>query len=157
MRRYLSWIEGLTTNQYVGGSNPSRRTTCASSPHSGLFLSRLMLGSSGFANFFGYELERASMSVKMPPFPSCLKSHPFLTRCFASFQCTCHTGGFIAEKTFHFLVLACSPEARGWFGAVGWTFEAETQAGGVGTKAQDGPHDRRLAMSASMNLKARDS
>ena len=26
-RRYLSWIEGLTTNQYVGGSNPSRRTT----------------------------------------------------------------------------------------------------------------------------------
>lgn len=27
MRRYLSWIEGLTTNQYVGGSNPSRRTT----------------------------------------------------------------------------------------------------------------------------------
>ena len=26
MRRYLSWIEGLTTNQYVGGSNPSRRT-----------------------------------------------------------------------------------------------------------------------------------
>ncbi len=25
-RRYLSWIEGLTTNQYVGGSNPSRRT-----------------------------------------------------------------------------------------------------------------------------------
>ena len=28
MRRYLSWIEGLTTNQYVGGSNPSRRTIC---------------------------------------------------------------------------------------------------------------------------------
>ena len=27
LRRYLSWIEGLTTNQYVGGSNPSRRTT----------------------------------------------------------------------------------------------------------------------------------
>ena len=27
MRRYLSWIEGLTTNQYVGGSNPSGRTT----------------------------------------------------------------------------------------------------------------------------------
>ena len=27
VRRYLSWIEGLTTNQYVGGSNPSRRTT----------------------------------------------------------------------------------------------------------------------------------
>ena len=26
LRRYLSWIEGLTTNQYVGGSNPSRRT-----------------------------------------------------------------------------------------------------------------------------------
>ena len=26
VRRYLSWIEGLTTNQYVGGSNPSRRT-----------------------------------------------------------------------------------------------------------------------------------
>ena len=23
VRRYLSWIEGLTTNQYVGGSNPS--------------------------------------------------------------------------------------------------------------------------------------
>ena len=30
VRRYLSWIEGLTTNQYVGGSNPSRRTTSAS-------------------------------------------------------------------------------------------------------------------------------
>ena len=29
VRRYLSWIEGLTTNQYVGGSNPSRRTTKA--------------------------------------------------------------------------------------------------------------------------------
>ena len=28
VRRYLSWIEGLTTNQYVGGSNPSRRTIC---------------------------------------------------------------------------------------------------------------------------------
>ena len=27
VRRYLSWIEGLTTNQYVGGSNPSGRTT----------------------------------------------------------------------------------------------------------------------------------
>ena len=26
VRRYLSWIEGLTTNQYVGGSNPSWRT-----------------------------------------------------------------------------------------------------------------------------------
>ena len=26
MRPYLSWIEGLTTNQYVGGSNPSGRT-----------------------------------------------------------------------------------------------------------------------------------
>ena len=30
VRRYLSWIEGLTTNQYVGGSNPSRRTISAS-------------------------------------------------------------------------------------------------------------------------------
>ena len=29
VRRYLSWIEGLTTNQYVGGSNPSRRTISA--------------------------------------------------------------------------------------------------------------------------------
>jgi hypothetical protein len=28
VRRYLSWIEGLTANQYVGGSNPSRRTIC---------------------------------------------------------------------------------------------------------------------------------
>lgn len=28
MRHYLSWIEGLTTNQYVGGSNPSCRTIC---------------------------------------------------------------------------------------------------------------------------------
>ena len=27
VRRYLSWIEGLTTNQYVGGSNPSAPTT----------------------------------------------------------------------------------------------------------------------------------
>ena len=28
-RRYLSWIEGLTTNQYAGGSNPSWRTISA--------------------------------------------------------------------------------------------------------------------------------
>ena len=27
MRRYLSWIEGLTTNQNVTGSNPVRRTS----------------------------------------------------------------------------------------------------------------------------------
>ena len=26
LRRYLSWIEGLTTNQNVTGSNPVRRT-----------------------------------------------------------------------------------------------------------------------------------
>ena len=26
MRHYLSWIEGLTTNQYVRGSNPLCRT-----------------------------------------------------------------------------------------------------------------------------------
>ena len=39
MRRYLSWIEGLTTNQYVGGSNPSRRTTFSAlaKPRLGLF------------------------------------------------------------------------------------------------------------------------
>ena len=39
MRRYLSWIEGLTTNQYVGGSNPSRRTTCSIfyAPSQGIF------------------------------------------------------------------------------------------------------------------------
>ena len=36
-RRYLSWIEGLTTNQNVGGSNPSRRTTESSEPRKGLF------------------------------------------------------------------------------------------------------------------------
>ena len=40
MRRYLSWIEGLTTNQYVGGSNPSRRTTFSAlaKPRLGLFV-----------------------------------------------------------------------------------------------------------------------
>ena len=27
MRHYLSWIEGLTTNQYVEGSNPPWRTS----------------------------------------------------------------------------------------------------------------------------------
>ena len=27
LRRYLSWIEGLTTNQNVTGSNPVRRTS----------------------------------------------------------------------------------------------------------------------------------
>ena len=27
LRRYLSWIEGLTTNQNVIGSNPIRRTS----------------------------------------------------------------------------------------------------------------------------------
>lgn len=47
VRRYLSWIEGLTTNQYVGGSNPSRRTiystrsaTTGSSTCGFLFLGR---------------------------------------------------------------------------------------------------------------------
>ena len=35
-RRYLSWIEGLTTNQYVGGSNPSRRTI-ETAGHRGVF------------------------------------------------------------------------------------------------------------------------
>ena len=29
VRHYLSWIEGLTTNQYAGGSNPSWRTISA--------------------------------------------------------------------------------------------------------------------------------
>ena len=38
MRRYLSWIEGLTTNQYVGGSNPSRRTTRASAAFGRFFI-----------------------------------------------------------------------------------------------------------------------
>ena len=36
-RRYLSWIEGLTTNQYVGGSNPSRRTI-ETAGHRGFYL-----------------------------------------------------------------------------------------------------------------------
>ena len=38
MRHYLSWIEGLTTNQYVGGSNPSCRTTKSKGPIIGPFL-----------------------------------------------------------------------------------------------------------------------
>lgn len=37
-RRYLSWIEGLTTNQNVTGSNPVRRTICRDEPRRGLFL-----------------------------------------------------------------------------------------------------------------------
>ena len=37
VRRYLSWIEGLTTNQYVGGSNPSRRTI-ETAGHRGFYL-----------------------------------------------------------------------------------------------------------------------
>ena len=36
-RRYLSWIEGLTTNQDVTGSNPVRRTTNFRSPFRGSF------------------------------------------------------------------------------------------------------------------------
>ena len=36
-RRYLSWIEGLTTNQDVTGSNPVRRTTNSRSPFRGSF------------------------------------------------------------------------------------------------------------------------
>ena len=34
-RRYLSWIEGLTTNQNVIGSNPIRRTRLSGSPERG--------------------------------------------------------------------------------------------------------------------------
>lgn len=37
VRHYLSWIEGLTTNQYVGGSNPSRRTI-ETAGHRGFYL-----------------------------------------------------------------------------------------------------------------------
>ena len=37
LRRYLSWIEGLTTNQNVTGSNPVRRTSLISSGPSGPF------------------------------------------------------------------------------------------------------------------------
>ena len=36
-RRYLSWIEGLTTNQDVTGSNPVRRTTNSESPERGSY------------------------------------------------------------------------------------------------------------------------
>ena len=32
LRRYLSWIEGLTTNQNVTGSNPVRRTSRLEDP-----------------------------------------------------------------------------------------------------------------------------
>ena len=32
LRRYLSWIEGLTTNQNVTGSNPVRRTSRNENP-----------------------------------------------------------------------------------------------------------------------------
>ena len=37
MRPYLSWIEDLTTNQGVVGSNPTGRTTCHSKTRQGLF------------------------------------------------------------------------------------------------------------------------
>ncbi len=43
-RRYLSWIEGLTTNQNVTGSNPVRRTICRNEPRKGLFLSLAVPG-----------------------------------------------------------------------------------------------------------------
>ena len=36
-RRYLSWIEGLTTNQNVIGSNPIRRTIEIKAPGNGGF------------------------------------------------------------------------------------------------------------------------
>ena len=47
MRPYLSWIEGLTTNQYVGGSNPSGRTTFE-------LVKTLLVR--GFSFFFKYQL-----------------------------------------------------------------------------------------------------
>ena len=42
LRRYLSWIEGLTTNQNVTGSNPVRRTSRNENPD--------RLGGPGFFN-----------------------------------------------------------------------------------------------------------
>ena len=39
-RRYLSWIEGLTTNQNVIGSNPIRRTNCSVGEHIRVFVVR---------------------------------------------------------------------------------------------------------------------
>lgn len=39
-RRYLSWIEGLTTNQNVTGSNPVRRTSRTSKVLPGTFFIR---------------------------------------------------------------------------------------------------------------------
>ena len=51
MRRYLSWIEGLTTNQYVGGSNPSRRTTFKTHRASGFFMPKFSFASLRDLNF----------------------------------------------------------------------------------------------------------
>ena len=43
-RRYLSWIEGLTTNQNVTGSNPVRRTSLIySGPAGPFFLDRCFI------------------------------------------------------------------------------------------------------------------
>lgn len=46
-RRYLSWIEGLTTNQYVGGSNPSRRTI-ETAGHRGFYLGGFLFSRAHF-------------------------------------------------------------------------------------------------------------
>ena len=51
MRRYLSWIEGLTTNQYVGGSNPSRRTIFKTHRASGFFMPKFNFASLCDPNF----------------------------------------------------------------------------------------------------------
>lgn len=64
MRRYLSWIEGLTTNQYVGGSNPSRRTT--ELPGQALCLALFFASSENDAVIGEYGTKKAGL-VRTPP------------------------------------------------------------------------------------------
>ena len=56
LRRYLSWIEGLTTNQNVTGSNPVRRTSRNENPG--------RAGGPGFLQGAGYNEHMPATSAR---------------------------------------------------------------------------------------------
>ena len=65
MRRYLSWIEGLTTNQNVTGSNPVRRTTRKDKSRQSLRLTALLLSEQFINN--GRDFANTANSAKRQP------------------------------------------------------------------------------------------
>ena len=65
MRRYLSWIEGLTTNQNVTGSNPVRRTTRYDKGRQSSRLTALLLSGQSINN--GRDFANTANSTKRQP------------------------------------------------------------------------------------------